>query len=321
MTLAAFGAWAQELAAFQDGFETFAGQMAPTLSYNATIGNNWSDAYIGNFPHFGVGVAVGATMIPVASLSDLFASIADDLSIPAELANLGLPIPAAALSAKLGGFILPFDIGLKGMILPESVTSSLLSAGISADYTLLGGNLRFGIIKSNLLLPDVSIGLGYNRLDGSISMPLGIEGQSFTFGTHTLAVTDPTLQFDWGTDSFDLTLQVSKKILFLEPYVGAGYSLGKSSVKGGIASELLYDGVAITEDNLDAIKTALTAAEIEVPDLSADGFMFGAENTDPVLRVYGGLTFSILVIKFDTMLMYVPANQSLGLTSMIRVQL
>jgi len=208
MTLAAIGAWAQDLSDFQDGFEIFAGQMAPTLSYNATIGNNWSDAYIGNFPHFGVGVALGATMIPVESLSALFLSIADELSVPTELAKLGLPIPAAALSAKLGGLFLPFDIGIKGMILPESITSSLLNAGISADYTLLGGNLRFGIIKSNLLLPDVSIGIGYNRLDGSISMPLDIEGQSFSFGTHTLAVPEPTLKFDWGTDSYDLTLQV-----------------------------------------------------------------------------------------------------------------
>jgi len=324
IAMVAVGAWAQDLAGFQDGFEAFAGEMAPTLSYNATVGNNWSDAYIGNFPHFGVGVAAGATMIPVESLSALFETIADDLSIPAALADLGLPIPAAALSAKLGGFFLPFDIGVKAMILPESVTSSLLSADISADYTLIGGNLRFGIIKSNLLLPDVSVGLGYNRLDGYISMPLDIDTPSFSFGTapgHTLAATEPTLKFNWGTNSFDLTLQVSKKILFLEPFAGAGYSLGKSTVSGGIASQLLYDGVAVTEAGLAAITEALSQAGIDVPDLTTEGFMFGAENTEPVLRVYGGLTLSILILKFDTMIMYVPVNKSLGLSSMIRVQL
>ncbi|MBU0928661.1 MAG: hypothetical protein KKA67_12985 [Spirochaetes bacterium] len=328
MALVAAGAWAQDLKTFQTGFETFAADMAPTLSYNATVGNNWSDAYIGNFPHLGVGVAVGFTSVPLASIEPLLATIASGIALPEIVRSMGLPIPAAALAAKIGGFILPFDIGLKGMMLPETVTAGLSSMGFNFDYTLIGGNIRYAVIKENLLLPDVSVGVGYNRLAGSISMPLGVTGQSFTFTTpapdsqsHTLAVTDPALALQWATDSFDFTAQVSKKILFIEPYVGAGLSLGNSSVKGGIESALTYDGAPVTDAQVAAIKEQLALAGITVPDLSAAGFLFGAESAAPVFRVYGGLTLSLFVVKLDTSVTYVPQTNSLGAQAMVRVQL
>ncbi|MBN2874827.1 MAG: hypothetical protein JXM71_07010, partial [Spirochaetales bacterium] len=174
MALFVAGAWAQDpsLADFQAGFTTFAGELAPTLSYNATVGNAWSDAYIGGFPHFGAGVAVGATTVPADSMTALFDAMG--IALPAELAQFGLPIPAAAISAKIGGIILPFDLGLKGMILPESVMSNLAASGITADYSLIGGNIRYAVIKENLLLPDVAIGAGYNRLSGSLGMELDV---------------------------------------------------------------------------------------------------------------------------------------------------
>ncbi len=153
MSLAAAGLWAQELAVFQDGFETFATEMAATLSYNATIGNNWSDAYIGNFPHFGVGISVGATTVPSDSLDELFDSMG--VAVPSAIGSMGLPIPAAAVSAKLGGFVLPFDVGIKAMILPAAATEALSAADISADYKLFGGNVRFALLKQNILMPDV----------------------------------------------------------------------------------------------------------------------------------------------------------------------
>jgi len=323
MVLAAAATWSQDLAGFQEGFTTFAGQLAPTLSYNATVGNNWSDAYIGNFPHFGVGVGVGVTTVPVDSLTDLFASM--NISVPTELTSYGLPIPAAALSAKLGGFILPFDIGVKAMLLPESLKSTLSDAGIAADYTLFGGNVRVAVLKENILLPDVSIGAGYNRLSGAIVIPLDVDSQSFSFtanGTpHTLAVTDPDLALRWTTDSYDFTLQVSKNFLFIRPYAGVGYSIGVSSVKGGIENKLTYDGILVTETEITAITTALTAAGIAVPDLSADGFLFGAESPEPALRVYGGVSMAFIIVHLDVSAIYVPATESLGGSVMLRVQL
>ncbi len=322
--LAVAGAWAQDLTAFQSGFTTFAGELAPTLSYNATVGNNWSDAYIGGFPHLGVGVAAGATTVPVASMTALFESMG--ITLPAALETYGLPIPAAALSVKLGGFILPFDVGLKGMILPEGLRTTLADAGIDAEYTLFGGNIRYALLKQNILFPDISIGAGYNRLSGAIVTPLGVTGQSFEFTTpdlvnHTLAVSDPDLALRWTTDSYDFTLQVSKNLLFIRPYIGVGYSVGKSSVKGGIESALTYDTVAVTATQVEEIKDNLTLAGISVPDLSAEGFMFGKDSTEPALRVYGGVSLALIIIHLDVSATYVPATKSMGASAMIRVQL
>jgi hypothetical protein len=56
-------------------------------------------------------------------------------------------------------------------------------------------------------------------------------------------------------------------------------------------------------------------------NISADGILFSAENSDPVLRVYGGVSLEILVIKLDAMVTYVPASKSLGASAMLRFQL
>lgn len=323
MALAVAGAYSQDMAAIQKGFTDFAGQLAPTLSYNATVGNAWSDAYIGNFPHFGVGVAAGATTVPADSLKPLFDSM--NIALPAELTQYGLPIPAAAIGAKLGGFFLPFDIGVKGMILPDSLKAKLAASGMVADYTLIGGNIRYALLKENIILPDLSVGVGYNRLVGAIVTPLGVTGQSFSFNTsdnvpHTLALTDPDLALRWTTDSYDFTLQVSKNLLFVRPYLGLGYSLGTSSVRGGLESQVTYDGNPVTAAELAAIKAALASAGVTVTDLSTNGILFGAESKAPVLRLYGGASLALFFFNLDAALSYVPATKSLGASAMVRVQ-
>lgn len=319
---AAAGAWGQTLAEFQSGFTTFSADMASTLSYNATVGNNWSDAYIGGFPHFGVGLAAGMTAVPASSIEAFF--LAMDVTMPDSLKTFGLPIPAAALSAKLGGPVLPFDVGLKAMVLPPSVASIMSASGVTADYSLIGGNIRFAVLKENILLPDVSIGAGYNRLTGSVGMDFPVETPSFIYNDgsdHTIAATDPSMSLDWTTDSFDFTLQISKGFLFLRPYAGLGYSMGKSTVQGGLTSTVTYDGSPITQGQIEAINANLIAAGQATIDISADGILFNAESTSPVLRVYGGLSFEILVIKLDTTVTYVPATKSLGASAMVRFQL
>ena len=51
------------LAGFETAFSSFAGDMAGSLALDSTIGSDWSDAYIGGFPNFGVGVTAGAAFV------------------------------------------------------------------------------------------------------------------------------------------------------------------------------------------------------------------------------------------------------------------
>lgn len=320
MALAAAGAWAQDLADFQGGFESFATDMAATLSYNATIGNNWSDAYIGQLPHFGVGLALGVTSVPAESLEKFFQAALGE-ALPDNLKKAGLPIPAAALSAKIGGIILPFDFGIKAMVLPPEATEAVSALGIAADYKLLGANIRLGLVKEGILFPDVSLGAGYNRLMGSVLVPVGIPDQTFSFGGNNLVVQDPNLDLGWTTDSFDFTLQISKNVLFLRPFAGLGYSLGTSSVTGGLKSSMTYNGTPVDEAMLATIIDDMEDNSIPVPTLSTSGFSFSATNTDPVLRVYGGLSLNLFFLNLDLQGIYVPKTKGLGANAMIRVQL
>jgi hypothetical protein len=105
--------------------------------------------------------------------------------------------------------------------------------------------------------------------------------------------------------------------------------MGKSTVNGGLAASMLYDNdtgdataaVTVTDAELAAIKQALADAGQPVPDISAEGFLFGAENNEPVLRVYGGLSLDLLILSLDLQGVIVPATKSLGASAMIRVQL
>ncbi|GAB1484410.1 hypothetical protein MASR2M78_32280 [Treponema sp.] len=101
----------------QDGAAKLADALATSLPFNSTIGLNWSDAYIGQIialpPHFGVGIVGGATTIDAKDIT----SVLTDLGY-AEISGLGdvLPIPAMAVEGRIGGFILPFDHGLRGRL-------------------------------------------------------------------------------------------------------------------------------------------------------------------------------------------------------------
>lgn len=316
-------AGAQDLKQFQTQFEAFAGAMAPVLSYNATTGDIWSTAYLGNFPHFGAGLAIGISVIPSEALTPFFTAMGMP-DLPAEIKE-GLPFPALALTAKLGGLILPFDIGVKAMKMFPELSKVLAGAGIDADYTLLGATVRVPLIQKFI---RVSLGASYDYLDGSIKMPLkDLPTASYTFQepndgpAHTIAVTDPTMVLGFATSSFDFTAQASIQVLFITPYAGAGISLGTSTVKGGLDARLEYDDAPITEANLQTIKDILSQAGITIPEISAEGFRFSSEHTDPVIRLYGGASLNFLLLHVDAMVIWIPANGNVGANVLARVQL
>jgi hypothetical protein len=316
--LAVSGAFAQvNLSDFQSAFEGFAADMAGTLAVNSTIGSNWSDAYIGGFPHFGVGATVGAAFASADSAKTLFEATGG--SLPSEFDKLGVPIPAAVLTAKIGIPFLPIDVGVKGGFIPPSVGEALnKSSGMTVDYKNFGIQARYAIIKQNIALPNVSVGVAYNYQAGSIKAPSGIGSQTFNVATDqgatTISASDPKVSLDWTSNIFDFTLQVSKKFLFIIPYAGAGLSVGKSTVEGGVASAVTtsYTG------GVDALNSWFEANG--GPSIEDQGFTYSAEATKPAFRLYGGFSLRILV-DLDLQAMYVPATKSLGASATLRFQL
>lgn len=312
LSLAAAGATAQStsFADYQAAFSSFADAMAGSLNMNSTVGDTWSTAYVGGFPHFGVGLTAGATFVDKATTEKLFSTL--DQSVPSGLDTVGIPIPAAAATFKIGLPFIPLDIGLKAGLIPESVGSSLSNLyGVTADYKNVGLSLRYALLKEKLLIPAVSIGLSANYLEGSVKAPLG-SSQTFTGPSGgSITYSEPKLDLEWVSKNIDITAQVSKKIIFFTPYAGAGLTLGSSNVKGGVAA-------TVTSDTLSTAEKAYL--ESQGYSLGTQGFLYSTTNNSPTFRVYGGFSLDILLV-LDCQVMYVPATKNLGASVNARIQL
>ncbi|HSV56718.1 MAG TPA: hypothetical protein VLH39_06365, partial [Magnetospirillaceae bacterium] len=70
-----------------------------------------------------------------------------------------------------------------------------------------------------------------------------------------------------------------------------------------------------TPDQIAALEQAAGVS------LSDQGFLVSVESKAPTLRVYGGVSVNILVLKIDLMASYIPSARSLGAQVMARLQL
>jgi hypothetical protein len=310
--LAATGVFAQTVnfTAFRGAFETFAQDMANGLPFNASTGLNWSSAYIGQFPHFGIGVTAGATTIPYAAISEAVAALG--ISLPSGfdwLSKTGVPLPAYTIDARIGGFFLPFDIGLKFGYLPSGALSGLGVTSFAADYLLVGADVRFALLKEGLIAPAISLGLGYNYMKGSIGVPGLLGGSAFTINNwtdprdavnKTLSLSDPSLNMQWSTNVLELKAQISKKILFITPYLGGAISYAfAAQAGGGVESHLQVNGSDLSQAEVDAINAAYANQGIPVT-ISGEGITVLKNGLGAFdYRVFGGLSLDIFVLYID----------------------
>jgi hypothetical protein len=314
---------------FQPGFDDFVQDLANGLSLNASTGLSWSQAYIGQFPHFGVGVTVGATTIPAKAVSTMADALG--ISLPSDFSyaeKFGVPVPAYTLEARLGGFVLPFDMGVKLGVIPPDTK---FGADVTADYILAGVDVRYALLKDEGPLPAISIGVGYNYMKGSVGVS-GILGSDIQIAQvydefavpHDLSLTDPSLQMDWSTNVIEAKLQVSKRLLILTPYLGAAasFSFG-SDVSGAVTSDLVYDGgTTITQAQIDSIVQYYEALGETPPDLSAKGITTTASSKGGMsYRVFGGVSFDLLILSLDLGASYEFLSGALGGSLNVRIAL
>lgn len=302
---------------YEQGFQDFADGVATALPLNAAVGLNWSDAYIGNFPHFGVGITVGAAAMPWDSFKKVDEMLGGVIASEyPELEDYGAPIPAIAVEARLGGLLLPFDVGVKFGILPEE-SKALLPSGVTADYLMFGADVRYALIKGGAVLPKVSIGAGYTYVKGNVTVTDAIAGRTITgVGGHSISVTDPDVTFDWKTSVIDLKAQISKSFLILTPYFGVGASLAVAEAGGGLDAQVLVDGAPADPADIADIEEAL--GDDFDPD---EGFFVSSETNGWAFRAFGGLSVNLFVLKLDLTGMYNFSSGTLGASLSGRVQL
>lgn len=330
-----------EFADLESDIQAFADGVASSLPLNASVGLNWSDAYIGQFPHFGIGLTVGASTIPFEAAQPVLDGLGLTESFTtnpdlATLAEFGVPLPAYAAEARIGGLLIPFDLGVKVGIMPPGTSPGDLFPNIAAlqkfslDYLNLGFDVRLPIVEERALIPEISVGGGYNYLRANLGFE-GILGGDLNIGTFehpdpsddrtwNVIMTDPTVNYEWSANVIDLKAQVSKGLLFFRPYAGVGASIGFGRAGSGFESTL--EGITQAEiDEINAAAELLGAGEI-IPKLSGTSLYLSAPMTGGwSFRAFGGVSLNILVVKLDLTAMYDFLAGNYGATVGLRVQL
>ena len=322
LVAAVSGVFAQtDIATMETSFTTFSEDVSASLPFASTIGLNWSDATVRSLPHFGVGLSVGAVLIP----KDAFVTLSNDMgfTLPSEItgSEYGVPLPVYTLDGRIGGLFLPFDIGVKLGYLPPD---ALAGMAMSADYTLAGFDIRTPILKQNALLPSIALSVGYNYLDAGVEAPLDGVGMASgvdlsSMGLGTLTFPTPSARFQMQSNVLDAKLQVSKSLLIITPYLGVGYAYGWSNAGGGVSGTVNYEGSPITPAQITAIEDAFAAAGYDAPTVSADGFIVSKASTGGSFRAFGGLSVNLFILKLDLNAMYNVSTASLGASANVRI--
>jgi hypothetical protein len=304
---------------FQSAFKDFASGVASALPLDSSVGLNWSDAYIGQFPHFGIGATVGAATVPFSAVNKAITAFGG--TVPSNLgflSSVGIPLPAYTIDLRIGGFSLPFDIGLKFGYLPPDA----FSGSFKADYLLVGGDIRYALLKDKGFTPGLSVGVGYTYMRGTVSLPGVLSGpidiSNVTFGgqTYTLGFTDPSLRFAWDTNVIDLKLQLSKNLLLITPYVGAGLSYGISHAGGGMQSAMTLNGIPVTQSQLDQMNSTFgTNFTLQNP-----GFAVSEGASGISARVFGGLSLNLFILKIGVGAEYELLSGSFAGMANVRLQ-
>jgi len=325
---AAVGLSAQSFAAFQNAFQSFANGVSSSLPLETSVGLNWSDAWIGQLidapPHFGIGVTVGAATIPYSAIEPAISAFSG--SIPSSISYLksfGIPLPSYSVDVRIGGFILPFDIGLKFGYLPAGALANAGISGFTADYLNVGGDIRIGIIQDRGVLPGLSVGVGYTYMRGNVGIP-GVLNGPITISnvdvggtSYNLGFSNPNLDFFWNTSVIDLKVQLSKTLLFITPYVGLGASYGISSAGGGMQSAMTLNGTSVTQAQLDQINSQYgTSYTLQNP-----GFGVYATANGFSARVFGGFSLNIFILKIGVGAEYELLSGSMAGMANVRFQL
>ena len=302
-----FSSFAQaELRDLQEAASSFSSTMAESLPLNASLGLNWSDAHIGRIfpgipPSFGVGVSAGITTMRLSDM-DRLANLLGFGGLP----NMDrMPFPGYTVEARVGGFILPFDVGFKFGYLP-----SLGFDNFDVEYFLIGGDIRYAVLNRRLL-PTISVAVGFNYMRGSIGGSVG-SAQTFDFTGGSITLDSPNVNLNWSTRSIDFRVQASQSFLIVTPYIGLGASYAWSRAGYEVSATVYHTGdIAeyLREQGLDGMNVSNTGISSTINNNA-----FG-------LRVFGGVSLNMAVIRLDLTGMYSFLDGNYGASIGLRFQL
>ncbi len=215
------------------------------LPENSSLLDAQPDAFIGKFipsipMHFSAGTSFSGTFIKTDTLKDAMTDLSDGISETLKNGNAtdsfsidfdlpkNIPVPTAAFTFRLGGIILPVDLGVFGATtfngLIKDITFDDFKAGL--DYTTIGVDMRYAILEGAGLLPKFSIGGGY--IYSNLSLDFEAKKNFKTKDSYEINGTPAEYSADLKsevslsskTHTIFAEAQLSKKLLIFEPYIG-----------------------------------------------------------------------------------------------------
>ena len=313
--------------------ETMFDSLMGALPFNSTVGLNWSDAFIGQIPpHFGIGVSAGYTTVDFNSISNLVGLFSRHIPYSDNdfHRDMGFPLIAYTAEFRLGGIIVPIDIGFKfGFLKPDfsqNLTESIYasSAGFKVNYMLIGGDFRYAFIDKKVFPLKLSFGVGLNYLDGGIGLPPQAYSDSITFEDTAKGIelkhSIPQLDINWNTFNIEMKTQVSFPFQFITPYAGAGLGYAISEAKFIVKTDdVELNGLEVTDLANVAILEILKD-DYNITEVSKEGYESVRKFTSFNMRLFGGFSFNLVYIRLDITGMFNILSKDYGATVGVRFQ-
>lgn len=262
------------------GLNDFSDTLLDVIPNSQTQQNVWSEAWIGKLPHFGFGLNAGAAKLDISSLKN--ASEALGINVSGMRDNYALPTVTA--DVRIGGFLLPFDLGFTISSLDSSKIGSLDSAIDPAAFNFftVGGDIRYALLRGRGIFPKLSVGGGFYYTDGGVSVSDSTAKASMDFKSTTLF----------------LSTQASVKLLCLVPFVGGRLMITKTNVDWDANADWskIYTG--------SGSEYLANAQQWGILPTSFSGGSSSSyfDNVRP--QLYGGLSVDLLVIDITTSVSY-----------------
>lgn len=313
-----------------EGMNSFATTVNTAVPDAATMQNVWSDAYIGTiYPglKFGFGASLGGTLIDFTG----FKTAADALTggmisaITPSVAgytfdNFTLPdkflLPTASVDLRIGGVMLPFDIGISGMVTapsfksidyssPEKLASSISNAwewnlsnfNGSVSYTAFGLDLRYCLYEGNLVLPKISLGGGYYYINGSFA----VNNSSSYEDTENSATytSNAAMGLSYKTNVYFANLQLSKSFGMFDVFLGGRAVYAKSTSDWSYSYKVSNEDGSYTSEEADSGTVTKDAGTLYTKDEEKGTVTANINAIQPQVYLGFGTTLGIFSCSFN----------------------
>lgn len=211
------------------------GQLKNAIAYNSTSGN----VVPSQLKIFGVEVGVqgvvSSTKVDEDGLHSLPTSLIDTTTMDS---FSRLPMPLILGHAKVGLPFFGLDAGIRIGGIPKTTEESG-DTQATIKNKVFGIDLRKKIIEEGVTRPfGLTVGLNYTHADGSWDYTSNYDNTSLTFSGQTVNITNGRTveRAEWKTDSVGVQALVNKKVLFLNPYIGASINHNTGDIDNSITT-------------------------------------------------------------------------------------